>query len=183
MTEIVSRSLQFFAKPTEVSAFVSEALERKVIDAVLIDKDGGIPCYAEEIEKGSGVSGVNRFFRLVCETDPAPDALGDDTFDDGCWIRLQAPQIVDDTLLMAVLDTKGPPDRARLFARVARRLKKTLANPSYGFTEKMDHCVAYSSVWHSAGARDFLTSGGRWKQFFDGTVFFDCQEPPGKPVR
>ncbi|MEM8878822.1 MAG: hypothetical protein AAGD23_13265, partial [Pseudomonadota bacterium] len=134
MCEIVSRSLQFFAQPAEVSAFVSQTVDQKLVDAVFFDGEDWTRCEADQIEKDLYTRGGRNFFYLFSELQQDFERSKEIVINEGCWVRLQAPSVVEDKLLMAVLDTKGPPDRARLFGRIAREFKKTLLSPTYGFS-------------------------------------------------
>lgn len=183
MGEIVSRSVQLFAQPSEIAQFVREMIDRGTVEAMFLDADSWAPCTPDAIEEIALTACWPRFVYLFENIKPSYRTDKTKALEEGCHIRLEVPKVDEGTMLMAVIDTKGPPERARLFQRATRVLKKTLSNPTFGFTEAMDTCVPYKTIWHSAGAREFLKANGKWKQFADGTVFFDHREPPGKPAR
>lgn len=183
MEKIVSRSLEYFAQPHEVAYYVREVMDRGIVSGIFCDSETWGSCEPEAIEKaGSKALGAS-FFHLFSEIRPGFDADRRKAIERGCYVRLATPRQFDGIMLKSGLDTKGPPERARFFARVARVFRKNFSSPTFGFTKEMDYSVAYREIWHSAGARRFLIEQGKWKQFRDGSVCFDFREPEGKPMR
>lgn len=188
-----SRTTQFFMLRNEFSDFVAGVASE--LQLVVMETDRSNPAHlgivtADALDHSDPAIPLRLYFS---DDRPGMGAIDRGTLTPGQfgWVQADAPQEVDDVLLLGQFASKsdflGGDNQAyenqachRLHSRITAALAKELDGPIWAWNVLGGPPHCYRDIGYSTGARDWVSNRGLLKQEGVENVVFSTKAPAGR---